>query len=206
VIKPNRKRGKPGTAVSRPADKALKPVPAGTDNPGGAMLGTGMLAEIRQLIRLVQRTGIGELEVSSGDRTVRIAAQPHLPANVGFYPGTAAFAPAGEKPAAAAGGTAPPAPPATENLAAISSPMVGTFYRAPAPDADPYVESGDMVEMGQTVCIIEAMKLMNEIESDHRGTSGEGPGRERPAGRVRADAVPDRARVSPDRAHEGCRS
>ena len=47
--------------------------------------------------------------------------------------------------------------------------MVGTFYRAPAPDADPYVESGDMVEVGQTVCIVEAMKLMNEIESEHRG-------------------------------------
>jgi acetyl-CoA carboxylase biotin carboxyl carrier protein len=61
------------------------------------------------------------------------------------------------------------APQVTENLAAITSPMVGTFYRAPAPDADPYVESGDLVEVGQTVCIIEAMKLMNEIESEHRG-------------------------------------
>ena len=56
-----------------------------------------------------------------------------------------------------------------ENLAVITSPMVGTFYRAPAPDADPYVESGDMVEVGQTVCIVEAMKLMNEIESEFRG-------------------------------------
>ncbi len=52
---------------------------------------------------------------------------------------------------------------------AIKSPMVGTFYRAPAPDADPYIEAGQSVEVGQTVCVIEAMKLMNEIESDVRG-------------------------------------
>jgi acetyl-CoA carboxylase biotin carboxyl carrier protein len=131
------------------------------------MLGAGMLAEIRQLIRLVQRTGIGELEVSSGDRTVRIAAQSQHPANAGFSPAAMAFAPAPERPAAA--GAASSAPQATENLAIIASPMVGTFYRAPAPDADPYVEVGDLVEMGQTVCIIEAMKLMNEIESECRG-------------------------------------
>jgi oxaloacetate decarboxylase alpha subunit len=152
----------------RPADKALKPATPGTDNAGGALLGAVGLAELRHLIRLVQRTGIGELEVSSGDRTVRIAAQSHLPVNVGFSP-AAAFAPAQEKPAAAAEGAVASAPQVTENLAAITSPMVGTFYRAPAPDADPYVELGDLVEVGQTVCIIEAMKLMNEIESEHRG-------------------------------------
>jgi len=161
VTKPNRKRGKPKTMNLRPADKAVKPALVGTDNPGGALLGAVGLAELRQFIRLLQRTGIGELEVSSGDRTVRIAAQSHLPVNAGLSP-AAAFAPALERPA-------PSAPQVTENLAAITSPMVGTFYRAPAPDADPYVESGDLVEVGQTVCIIEAMKLMNEIESEHRG-------------------------------------
>jgi acetyl-CoA carboxylase biotin carboxyl carrier protein len=75
--------------------------------------------------------------------------------------------------AADAGGAASPAAPAlpakTEQHAAITSPMVGTFYRAPAPDADPYVEVGDIVEVGQTICIVEAMKLMNEIESEVRG-------------------------------------
>jgi acetyl-CoA carboxylase biotin carboxyl carrier protein len=165
VKTPNRKRGKRAGAPRR-ADKGLKQGPRGTDNLGGALLGLGGLAEIRQLIRLVQRTGIGELEVSSGDRTVRIAAQPHLPVSVGFPAPAGLPAPAAEAPAAA---TEPSAPPATEGLAAITSPMVGTFYRAPAPDADPYVEVGDMVEMGQTVCIVEAMKLMNEIESEHRG-------------------------------------
>ena len=168
MTKLNRKRGKPKTIVLRPTDKALKPAPPGTDNAGGALLGAAGLAEVRRLIRLVQRTGIGELEVSSGDRTVRIAAQSHAPASAGLYP-AGAFAPAVERPAAAAAGTASSAPQVTENLVAITSPMVGTFYRAPAPDADPYVESGDLVEVGQTVCIIEAMKLMNEIESEHRG-------------------------------------
>ena len=168
MTRPNRKRGKPKTMNPRPADKVVKPALPGTDNAGGALLGAVGLIELRQLVRLVQRTGIGELEVSSGERTVRIAAQSHLPVNVGFSP-AAAFAPAQERPAAAAEGTVASDRQVTENLAAITSPMVGTFYLAPAPDADPYVESGDLVEVGQTVCIIEAMKLMNEIESEHRG-------------------------------------
>jgi acetyl-CoA carboxylase biotin carboxyl carrier protein len=78
----------------------------------------------------------------------------------------AVAAAAAERPAPVA---AAPASPTAENATVIVSPMVGTFYRAPAPDADPYVEVGDMVEVGQTVCIVEAMKLMNEIESDFRG-------------------------------------
>ena len=57
----------------------------------------------------------------------------------------------------------------TDTRVAITSPMVGTFYRAPAPDADPYIEVGDTIEIGQTVCIVEAMKLMNEIESEIKG-------------------------------------
>ena len=83
-------------------------------------------------------------------------------------------APAAEAPAAAP--AAEPAPqqeaavPEEENLHAIVSPIVGTFYRAPNPDADPYVKVGDFVEQGQTLCIVEAMKLMNEIECDISGT------------------------------------
>ncbi|HEY6194323.1 MAG TPA: acetyl-CoA carboxylase biotin carboxyl carrier protein, partial [Candidatus Eisenbacteria bacterium] len=64
---------------------------------------------------------------------------------------------------------AAPAPEPASRLKAIVSPMVGTFYRSPAPDADPFVEVGDVVEVGQTVCIIEAMKLMNEIEAETKG-------------------------------------
>ena len=169
MTKRNRKRGKSTAPVVRSADKPMKPVRPATDTIGGAMLGTGGLAEIRRLIRLVQRTGIGELEVSFGDRTVRIAAQAPHPVNAGHSQAVAVSAPAAEDAVTAVAGKAPPAPQATEELAAVTSPMVGTFYRAPAPDADPYVEVGDLVEMGQTVCIIEAMKLMNEIESERRG-------------------------------------
>jgi oxaloacetate decarboxylase (Na+ extruding) subunit alpha len=139
----------------------VKPALAGADNSSGASAGGFELSEIRRLIRLVQRTGIGELELSSAGRTVRISAQGAVTSPSAVHPTTA---PAAAHPAS-------PAPPAAaaEHLASISSPMVGTFYRAPAPDADPYVEVGTLVEVGQTVCIIEAMKLMNEIESEVRG-------------------------------------
>jgi acetyl-CoA carboxylase biotin carboxyl carrier protein len=69
-----------------------------------------------------------------------------------------------------AAGESPPAEDADADLIVIKSPMVGTFYRAPAPDADPYVTEGDKVSRGQVVCIIEAMKIMNEIESEYAGT------------------------------------
>ena len=137
-----------------------------------SLLGGAELSELRQLIRLVQRTGIGELEVSSGGRTVRISASPATAIATGIpvsAPGaveTAAPVRAGEPTAANAAPATAAAPP---NSVAITSPMVGTFYRAPAPEADPYVEVGDKVEAGQTVCIVEAMKLMNEIEAEVRG-------------------------------------
>jgi len=130
------------------------------------------LQDLKRLIRLVQRTGIGELELNSGGRSVRISAAPSNGAWVAAAP---AAPPAGSRPpapavAAAAAPTAAalPAEPAS-NLKPITSPMVGTFYRAPAPDADPFVEVGDVVTVGQTVCIIEAMKLMNEIEAETKG-------------------------------------
>jgi acetyl-CoA carboxylase biotin carboxyl carrier protein len=127
------------------------------------------LGEIRKLIQLVKRTGIGELEVTEGGRTVRIAA---LPAGVSGQHGHPPATPAGNSssPPAAKESAPPPTPAsADESLVPIVSPMVGTFYRSPAPDADPYVEVGDRVEVGQTVCIVEALKLMNEIESEARG-------------------------------------
>jgi len=136
------------------------------DTSGVSLLGGPDLAELRRLIRLVQRTGIGELEVSSGGRTVRIAASPGVVAS--SAPAVSSDArPAVKLEAGAPGGASAAAKPS--NAIAITSPMVGTFYRAPAPDADPYVDVGDMVEMGQTVCIVEAMKLMNEIEAEVRG-------------------------------------
>jgi len=147
--------------------KAFKSAPSRDDNAGSAILGGIGVAELRRLIRLVQRTGIGELEVSAGGRSVRISAVPGSPPAAG---GPAAVAVASiPSPGPAGAGAAPQAPGKSERYVAIPSPMVGTFYRAPAPDADPYVEVGSMVEIGQTVCILEAMKLMNEIESEVRG-------------------------------------
>ena len=129
------------------------------------------LNEIKRLIQLVQKSGIGELEVSEGERTIRITAAPPAPAAGG--PVAYAAGPAQSAPAPAPVQAAPPqaAPPASADahLVTIVSPMVGTFYRAPAPDADPYVELNSQVDLGQTVCIVEAMKLMNEIESEVRG-------------------------------------
>jgi len=157
-------RRKPAPGAPRRAEpKSVKSGPRRSDNGRDVMLGGIGLAEIRRLIRLVQKTGIGELELTSSGRTVRIAASAATTDSV-VIPARAASGPA----APAASAPAAPALPA-ETHAAITSPMVGTFYRAPAPDADPYVEVGDMVEVGQTVCIIEAMKLMNEIESEMRG-------------------------------------
>jgi acetyl-CoA carboxylase biotin carboxyl carrier protein len=142
--------------------KPVKSAPAVADNSRGTRPGGFELSELRQLIRLVQRTGIGELEVTAGGKTVRIAAYAGAAPAVAV---TTAPAP----PAAPATSSPAGAPVGTEHLVAIVSPMVGTFYRAPAPDADPYVEMGDVVDVGQTVCIIEAMKLMNEIESEAKG-------------------------------------
>jgi acetyl-CoA carboxylase biotin carboxyl carrier protein len=127
------------------------------------------LNEIKRLIQLVQKSGIGELEVTEGERTIRITAAPSAAAS-----GPVMYA-AGPAPAAPPAGAAPAPPPVAEAPAAdthllpVVSPMVGTFYRAPAPDADPYVEMNSQVDLGQTVCIVEAMKLMNEIESEVRG-------------------------------------
>ena len=152
-----------------PARSAVKPRKPSADNSAGVEHGLVPLAELRQLIRLVQRTGIGELEVSAGGKTVRISAAGAATGEMRFAPVGIASAPA----MSAGGNAAPEAMPSDsakpDRSVAITSPMVGTFYRAPAPDADPYVEVGDMVEVGQTICIVEAMKLMNEIEAEQRG-------------------------------------
>lgn len=146
------------TPSAPPAPKSAAP----TSSVAGFELG-----ELRALIKLVQRTGIGEIELESNGRSVRISAQGG--GGTWVAAPTAAPAPMAAAPAAApAAPAAAPAAPAG-NQKAVTSPMVGTFYRSPAPDADPFVEVGDLVEVGQTVCIIEAMKLMNEIEAEVKG-------------------------------------
>ena len=115
------------------------------------------LRKLKTLIDLVSESGISELEVTEGEGKVRIVknAPP-----VYVQPGPAQYAPVMGAPLAA---------PAVPQGHVVTSPMVGTFYRAPSPGADPFVQVGDTVKEGQTLCIIEAMKLLNEIESDAAG-------------------------------------
>jgi acetyl-CoA carboxylase biotin carboxyl carrier protein len=124
--------------------------------------------EIVNLIRLVEESKINELEIWEGRRKIRIS-KGHSnsgPPAVGAVQLVQPVAAPTPQPAPPDTGQPPQLAP---NLKEITSPMVGTFYRAPAPDADPFVEVGHAVEVGQTVCIVEAMKLMNEIGSDVRG-------------------------------------
>jgi len=131
------------------------------------------LRKLKKLIDLVQESGIGEIEITEGEEKVRICRQapgvaPMMMAAPGMQPMQYA-AGAGMPAAAPAAAPAPAAPPEPKGHQ-LKSPMVGTFYRAPSPGAPPFVEVGQQVTKGQTLCIIEAMKLLNEIESDASGT------------------------------------
>jgi acetyl-CoA carboxylase biotin carboxyl carrier protein len=120
------------------------------------------LKELKALVRLMEGADLEELEVAEGDRRIRIRRRSGdgLPVIR-----TGASAQGGAKSVAAP----TIATPDTAGLVPIESPMVGTFYRAPAPGAEPYVKEGDSIQKGTVVCIVEAMKLMNEIESEVAG-------------------------------------
>lgn len=124
------------------------------------------LRKLRKLIDLFEESNIGELEVTEGEEKVRIARNgPASPAVMCSPPQVAMappVAPALIEPAAEVA-------PATPEGHIVRSPMVGTFYTAPSPDAKAFVQVGQSVELGETLCIIEAMKLLNEIESDQSG-------------------------------------
>jgi acetyl-CoA carboxylase biotin carboxyl carrier protein len=127
------------------------------------------LRKLKTLIDLVAESGVSELEVTEGEDKVRIVKNPApiaAPAQQ-VYAAAPAAAPAAPAPTAAA--PAAEAAPAEPTGHAVKSPMVGTFYRSPTPGADSFVKIGDTVKEGQTLCIIEAMKLLNEIESDKSG-------------------------------------
>ncbi|MBP9218295.1 MAG: acetyl-CoA carboxylase biotin carboxyl carrier protein [Sterolibacterium sp.] len=129
------------------------------------------LRKLKKLIDLVEESGISELEVTEGEEKVRIVKHSAPPQNATYMvsaPHAAVAAPA-LAPAAAAPAAAAPAAAAPPEGKIVKSPMVGTFYRAGAPGAAPFVTVGQTVTEGDTLCIIEAMKLMNEIESDASG-------------------------------------
>ncbi|MDR0715830.1 MAG: acetyl-CoA carboxylase biotin carboxyl carrier protein [Azoarcus sp.] len=119
------------------------------------------LRKLKKLIDLVQESGISELEITEGEEKVRIAKHLAAPALA------LAAAPPGYAPPPAVGGL--PEAAALPEGHVVKSPMVGTFYRASAPGATPLVEVGQSVAVGDRLCIIEAMKLMNEIEADAAG-------------------------------------
>ena len=126
------------------------------------------LRKLKKLIDLVQESGIAELEITEGEEKVKIVkgggvdivrapAAPVAPVSNAGAPAVAAAAPA------------PAEAPAAQEGHVVKAPMVGTFYRSPSPDAKSFVEVGQSIKEGQTICIIEAMKLMNEIECDATG-------------------------------------
>lgn len=132
------------------------------------------LRKLKKLIDLVQESGISELEITEGEEKVRItrafAAAPmgapmHAPTPMAYAAGPAAASAA----AAPAAAPAAPAAPAEPEGHQVKSPMVGTVYFSPSPGAKPFVTVGQTVKAGDTLCIIEAMKLMNEIEADASG-------------------------------------
>ena len=123
------------------------------------------LRKLKKLIDLVEESGIAELEITEGEEKVRISRNhsPNSPATASVLQ-VAPMAAVAAVPAVAATGE-----PAAPEGHVLKSPMVGTYYRAPTPGAKPFIEVGQTVNEGDTVCIIEAMKLLNEIEADRSG-------------------------------------
>ncbi|MBI3376121.1 MAG: acetyl-CoA carboxylase biotin carboxyl carrier protein [Betaproteobacteria bacterium] len=128
------------------------------------------LRKLKKLIDLVKDSGIGELEITEGEEKVKIVrgGGGGPPAEV-VNPATQVSVPAARRSTTASQGAETALPPGDAEGHAMKAPMVGTFYRSPSPEAKPFVEVGQTVKEGQTVCIIEAMKLMNEIEADASG-------------------------------------
>jgi acetyl-CoA carboxylase biotin carboxyl carrier protein len=126
------------------------------------------LRKLKTLIDLVQQSGIAELEITEGEERVRICRGPVAGAGVPMVTQQYTLPPAGVAPGVAPV-AAEVAEPAVEEGEVIKSPMVGTFYRSAAPGAKVFVEVGQAVKAGETLCIIEAMKLLNEIEADRDG-------------------------------------
>ena len=127
------------------------------------------LRKRKKLIDLVEESGITELEVTEGEERVRIAKQPSVAAQSSYV------IPQAAAPIAVTTSATPPATTSEEKSdlpegQVVKSPMVGTFYRSASPDSNPFVEVGSAVKSGETLCIVEAMKLLNEIESDCSGT------------------------------------
>lgn len=127
------------------------------------------IRKVKKLIELLEESGIAEIEIREGEESVRISRGPTGPAMAQPLYAPPIMAQAAPAAPAAAAATAPAAAPARSSDQVVSAPMVGTFYASPAPGARPFVQIGDEVKVGQVLCIIEAMKMMNQIESERAG-------------------------------------
>jgi acetyl-CoA carboxylase biotin carboxyl carrier protein len=128
------------------------------------------IRKVKKLIELLEESGIDEIEIKEGEESVRISRNRYVPAPTLHHPMPH---PVASAPAAAPTTAAAPAPAtATDEPAGyrLRSPMVGTFYRSPSPDAKAFVEIGQQIKAGDVLCIVEAMKMLNQIESDRSGT------------------------------------
>ncbi|MCC2641870.1 MAG: accB [Nitrospira sp.] len=153
-----REKGKPIVLPS-----TFAPRSSGSDQ---TLLHPDHAVQIQQLADLLKRNHLTELEIERSGIRIRLRHEPMVraaPAQANDTPHSQASTPAATSAAQAL------APAETDGQVTITSPIVGTFYRSPSPDADPYVEEGDYVKKGQVLCIVEAMKLMNEIESEADG-------------------------------------
>ncbi len=125
------------------------------------------IRKVKKLIELLEESGIAEIEIKEGEESVRISRMPSGTVAAPVYAAPPIPAPVAAAIAAAPVAAPAVAPPSLDHM--VQAPMVGTFYSAPAPGAKPFVQIGDEVKVGQVLCIIEAMKMMNQIESDRAG-------------------------------------
>jgi acetyl-CoA carboxylase biotin carboxyl carrier protein len=131
------------------------------------------IRKVKKLIELLEESGVAEIEIHEGEESVRISRQTAAPQLFAPAPMGMPYAVAPTAPADAPSAPAVEAPAEQPEIPAghtVNSPMVGTFYRAPSPGASPFVEVGSRVNVGDTLCIIEAMKMLNQIEADQTGT------------------------------------
>jgi len=134
------------------------------------------IRKVKKLIELLEESNIDEIEIKEGEESVRISrnSAPPMPVAAPMAPAYAAPPPAAPAPVAPPAAPAPaaaaPAEPESTSGHVVHSPMVGTFYTAPSPSSPSFVEVGQTVKVGDVVCIVEAMKMMNQIEADKAGT------------------------------------
>lgn len=129
------------------------------------------IRKVKKLIELLEESGIAEIEIHEGEESVRISRHTAAVQTVAALPTAPVAAAAAAAPALSDGAATEPEP-ADEPPPGhtVTSPMVGTFYRAPNPGANPFVDEGQSVKVGDTLCIVEAMKMLNQIEADQAGT------------------------------------